>query len=88
MRYREIAAPSTPSMRERLSTVTLYVLAHEWERLDNLRHSYGPTLVTARRDLAPRFPGSSVDVLCASPEEASRMLGDWVYGGGRVRTPR
>ena len=26
MRYREIAAPSKPSMRERLSTVTLYVL--------------------------------------------------------------
>ena len=81
MRYREIAATREPSMRERLSTVTLYVLPHEWERLDNLRHSYGPTLVTARRDLSPRFPGSSVDLLCASPEEASKMLGDWVNGG-------
>jgi hypothetical protein len=84
MRYREIAAPSEPSMRERLSTVTLYVLPHEWERLDNLRHSYGPTLVTARRDLSPRFPGTSVNLLCASPEEASRLLGDWVYGGPRA----
>ena len=84
MRYREIAVPSKPSMRERLSTVTLYVLPHEWERLDNLRHSYGPTLVTARRDLSPRFPGTSVNLLCASPEEASRLLGDWVYGGPRA----
>ena len=83
MRYREIAASSEPSMRERLSTVTLYVLPHEWERLDNLRHSYGPTLVTARRDLSPRL-GSTIDLLCGSPEEASKMLGDWVSGGDRV----
>jgi hypothetical protein len=84
MRYREIAASSNPSMRERLSTVTLYVLPHEWARLDNLRHSYGPTLVIGRRDLSPRFPGTSVNLLCASPEEASRLLGDWVYGGPRA----
>ena len=71
-------------MRERLSTVTLYVLPHEWERLDNLRHSYVPTLVIVRRDLSPRYLGSSVDVLCGSPEEASRLLGDWVYGGSRA----
>jgi hypothetical protein len=83
MRYRQIVAPAEPTIRERLSTVTLSVRADEWDRLNDIRNSYGPTLVTARRDLSPRFDGYfSVDVLCDSPEEASRMLGDWVNGAG------
>jgi hypothetical protein len=77
MKYREFA-PAQIVSPERLSTATLY-LAHpeEWQRLDHLRRSYGPTSITGRRDLAPRFPGWSVDVRTMNPEEAARLLGDW-----------
>jgi hypothetical protein len=82
MRYLEIADSGQPTMHDRLSTVSLYVLPHEWERLDNLRHAYAPSLVTARRDLRPRFEGHSVDVVLSTPHDASRMLADWISGKG------
>ena len=80
MRYREFA-PTTPDLSERLSTATLY-LEHpeDWQRLDYLRRSYGPTTITGRRDLAPRFSGWSVDLRAESPDEAARLLGDWCSG--------
>ena len=80
MRYREFAAADLLS-RDRLNTVTLYLSdEQEWQRLDALRRSYGPTEITGRRELAPAFGGWSVDVLCASPGEAEEMIGDWCRG--------
>ncbi len=77
MRYHEFAAADLLP-RDRLNTVTLYLSdEQEWQRLDALRQSYGPTKITGRRELAPAFGGWSVDVLCASRDEAEEMIGDW-----------
>ncbi len=80
MRYREFA-PAHPSAQDRLSTVTLYLTdEQEWQRLDALRQSYGPTSIVGRRDLSSRFRGWSVDVLCDSLDEADQLIGDWCSG--------
>ncbi len=77
MRYYEFA-PADLLSRDRLNTVTLYLSdEQEWQRLDALRRSYGPTEITGRRELAPAFGGWSVDVLCSSRDEADQMLGNW-----------
>jgi hypothetical protein len=80
MKYHEFG-PGQIGSPERLSTATLY-LAHpeEWQRLDQLRGSYGPTSITGRRDLAPRIPGWSVDVRTMNPAVAARLLGNWCSG--------
>ena len=80
MRYHEFA-PADLFSRDRLNTVTLYLSEpDEWQRLDALRRSYGPTEITGRRELAPAFGGWSVDVLCSSRDEAVSMIGDWCQG--------
>jgi hypothetical protein len=80
MRYREFTSTQTTPV-ERLSTATLYLAdPEEWRRLDHLRRSYGPTTITGRRDLAPRFSGWSVDIRTENPDEAARLLGDWCFG--------
>jgi hypothetical protein len=80
MRYREFA-PADLLPRDCLNTVTLYLSEpDEWQRLDALRRSYGPTEITGRRELASAFGGWSVDVLCSSREEADEMIGDWCRG--------
>ena len=80
MRYHECASDDLLS-RDRLNTVTLCLSEpDEWQRLDALRRSYGPTEITGRRELAPEFGGWSVDVLCSSREEADEMIGDWCQG--------
>ncbi len=83
MRYQEIVATPDPNPQRRLSTATLYVLPHEWDRLEILLHPHGPTTMTGKWALAPRFPGHSVDVECSSPEVASKLLGAWTKGSGR-----
>jgi hypothetical protein len=83
MRYHEIIVTHAKDPEARLRTVTLYVPRHEWQRLTAIRQVYGPTRVTARRALAPQFPGHSVDVECSSPDVASKLLGAWTKGSGR-----
>ncbi len=64
-----------------LNTVTLYLAEpDEWQRLDSVRQSYGRTKIAGRRELAPEFPGWSVDEFCSTRVEAEAMLGDWSQG--------
>jgi hypothetical protein len=78
MRFHELVFISDTDLQVRLSTATLYVLPHQWDRLEILRRSCGLTKMTAKRPLAPRYPGHSIDILCSSAEVAWKLLGDWV----------
>jgi hypothetical protein len=77
MRFSEIARSPRHITRQRsLSTVTLYVLEDEWDKLQTILKQHGQTEITAVRPLC-RFSGLSVDVLCQSPDAASSLLGKW-----------
>jgi hypothetical protein len=76
MRFYEFSRPRQTARQKWLSTITLFVLQDEWERLQAILKDHGSTEITAVRPLC-RFSGLSVDVECESPDAAWALLGKW-----------
>lgn len=76
MRFYEISRRYHEERRKFLSTATLFVLEGEWVRLQAILRQFRSAEITEVRPLC-RFSGMSVDVVCQSPDDASKLFRIW-----------
>lgn len=76
MRFYEISRRYHEERQKFLSTATLFVLEGEWARLKAIIRRFRAAEITEVRPLC-RFSGMSVDVVCQSPDDASKLFGIW-----------
>src|SRR4051812_6516042 len=76
MRFYEISRRYHEERQRFLSTATLFVIEGEWVRLQAILRQFSSAEITEVRPLC-RFSGVSVDVVCQSPDDASKLFGIW-----------